>query len=66
MTRVERLEQEIAELSPEEFVELREWLLERDWRARDEQIERDAEAGKLDRLADEAIADHSSGRTTPL
>jgi hypothetical protein len=31
MTRVELLENEIRKLTPDEFAELREWLLERDW-----------------------------------
>lgn len=30
MSKVEVLEEEINKLSPEEFVELRNWLLERD------------------------------------
>ena len=31
MTRVEQLEQEIAKLKPDEFAQLRDWLLEQDW-----------------------------------
>jgi len=29
----------------------------------DEKIEQDAKSGKLDRLAEEALADHRAGRT---
>jgi hypothetical protein len=32
----------------------------------DEKIERDAKAGKLDRLAEQALADHRGGRTREL
>ena len=32
----------------------------------DEQIERDAKAGKLDRLAEQAIADYRAGRAREL
>jgi hypothetical protein len=32
----------------------------------DERIERDAKAGKLDRMADEALAEHRAGRTREL
>lgn len=31
MTRVEQLEQQIVQLDPEEFTQLREWLMEQDW-----------------------------------
>jgi hypothetical protein len=41
------LEAEIEKLSAEEFVELRNWLLEKDWEAWDRQIEQDA-SGKLE------------------
>jgi hypothetical protein len=32
----------------------------------DEKVERDAKAGKLDRLAEKALADHRAGRTGEL
>jgi len=31
MTKVEQLEQQIQQLSPSEFAELRAWLLDQDW-----------------------------------
>lgn len=49
MTRVEMLEAEIEKLSPKELVELRNWLLEKEWEACDRQIEQDA-SEKLDDL----------------
>jgi len=45
MTRVEQLEQQIVELNPDEFAQLREWLMEQDWAEWDRQIERDAASG---------------------
>lgn len=39
------------------------WAVEQAW---DDQIERDAKAGKLDWLLDEARADHAAGRITKL
>ena len=66
MTKVEQLEQEIAKLSADEFAQLRNWLLEQDWDEWDRQIERDAKAGKLDRLMKQALADHAAGKTRPL
>jgi hypothetical protein len=45
MRKVEQIEQQIQELSAEEFTELRNWLLERDWQAWDDQIQVDAKTG---------------------
>ena len=46
--------------------EFRDWFLEFEADAWDRQIERDANAGKLDSLARKALEDHAAGRTTPL
>ena len=64
MTKVEVLEEQIKTLSPEEFAELRNWLLDRDWDNWDRQIERDSAAGKLDRLFEEAREAHHHGKST--
>lgn len=66
MTRVEQLEREIAKLNPDEFAQLREWLLEQDWAEWDRQIERDGAAGKLDGLMKRALADHAACKSRPL
>jgi hypothetical protein len=54
MTRVEHLEQEIASLPVDEYRQLRDWIIDRDWAAWDRQIESDSVAGKLDFLLKEA------------
>ncbi|HKR66427.1 MAG TPA: hypothetical protein VJZ00_22060 [Thermoanaerobaculia bacterium] len=64
MTRLELLEEEIKQLSPAEFAQLRDWLLEQDWMQWDQQIEEDAANGKLDRLFDEAERAHLAGKST--
>ena len=66
MTRVEQLEREIEKLKPEEFAKLRNWLLEKDWTAWDRQLEEDVAAGRLDKLAEDALAEHARGETTDL
>ncbi|MBI5471535.1 MAG: hypothetical protein HY961_04230 [Ignavibacteriae bacterium] len=66
MSRVKELQAEISNLSEREFAELRDWLVERDWKTWDEQFEADVNAGKLDRLADEALRRHAGGHSTPL
>ena len=64
MSKVEQLEQQIQQLSPSEFAELREWLLEQDWEQWDREIERDAAAGKLDQIFAEAREAHRQGKST--
>ena len=66
MGKVERIEQEVQALSPDELVQFRAWFLEYDWAAWDCQIERDVQAGKLDDLAEKALRDHATRKTTPL
>lgn len=66
MRKIEHIEQQIQELSQTEFAELREWLLQRDWKSRDTQIDSDARSGKLDNLLDEAQADYRAGRAREL
>ena len=63
MGKIERLEQEIRELSDKELAQLRRWFIEYDAEAWDREIEADAKSGKLDRLADEALRDYAEGRT---
>ena len=66
MRKIEEIEEQIQKLSREEFVELREWFLEQDWKAWDAQLEADVKAGKLDTLVSEARAEYQSGRAREL
>jgi hypothetical protein len=66
MTNLERLEQDVQRLSPDELAAFRAWFAEYDWAAWDRQLEEDVAAGRLDRLADEALEEHRAGRTKPL
>jgi len=66
MTRIEKLERDIRSLSPQELTTFREWFAAFDAAAWDRQFEEDAASGKLDRLADEALADHRAGRSQKL
>ena len=63
MSTVEQIEAAILNLPPQEFRQLANWLSELDQRLWDEQIERDSAAGRLDALAEEALADYAAGRT---
>lgn len=66
MGKVESLQQQIQELSPDELAELRDWFLDRDWTDWDAQLEQDVQAGRLDALADRALRDHAAGKTSLL
>ena len=66
MTKLEDIVSAIAALSSEDLTKLRDWFEELEARLFDERIERDAKAGKLDRLAAEARADNAAGRTREL
>ncbi len=58
MTRVETVEKEVETLSPEELTEFRHWFAAYDAEAWDRQFEHAASSGKLDALADAALAAH--------
>ena len=66
MTKLEKIEQSVAELSDAELKAFAEWFAELQWERWDRQLEEDVEAGKLDRLAEGALADFEAGRTRPL
>ncbi|MGA7876627.1 MAG: hypothetical protein WCA08_13275 [Desulfoferrobacter sp.] len=66
MTRIQRLEQEIKELTLTELRAFRQWFQEYDAAEWDKQIEADVFAGKLDELAEEALANHKAGRTKEI
>ena len=62
--KLEHIEQEVQTLSRDELASFRDWFLAFDWDAWDRQIEIDVKAGKLDTLAEAALSDHASGKTT--
>jgi len=66
MSDVEQIEQQIERLDDQGFARLRQWFIEYDHARWDRQIEADSAAGKLDFLADEAIAEHRAWKTRPL
>jgi hypothetical protein len=66
MGKIETIKKSLTTLSLSEQRELMVWFIERQERLFDEQIERDAEAGALDFLIDEAAEDKKAGRTRPL
>lgn len=66
MTTIEDIEKAIAKLPADQLDRFRDWFEQFDAARFDAKIERDAKAGKLDRLADEAREDFRSGRAREL
>jgi hypothetical protein len=66
MTTAEDLEKAVEQLPAQELARFRAWFEAFDARQFGAAIERDAQAGKFDSLADEALAAHRAGRSREL
>ncbi len=66
MTTVEAIEKEIEGFSPKELAEILRWYANFDADAWDAQIEADAASGKLDALAEEALAEYKAGKAREI
>jgi hypothetical protein len=66
MSTVHEIEQAIRGLGPQDLAALRDWFVAFDAEAWDRQLEQDVAAGRLDKLAGEALRDLSEGRCTDL
>jgi hypothetical protein len=66
MTTVEDIEKAVSKLAAEDLARFRAWFEEFDAARFDRKIELDAQSGKLDRLAEQAIADCRQGRAHDL
>ncbi len=65
LTTLEDIEKALSELTPDQLAEFRAWFEAFDAARFDERIERDAKAGRLDTLAEQAFADFRAGRARP-
>ena len=66
MGTVKEIESAVSKLSRNELQSFRSWFQEFDADAWDKQFEKDVHAGRLDTLADEALADLRAGRCKKL
>jgi hypothetical protein len=66
MITVQDIKQALARLPKPELDRFRSWFEEFDAEAWDRQFEEDAESGKLDRLAGQALTDLKEGRCKEL
>jgi len=63
---LENIENAILSLPSHEFERLRRWFFDLDYDRWDEQIEQDIAGGKLEALAQEAIAEFEAGQCRDL
>lgn len=63
---LEDLEKAVAELPVDQLARFRVWFEEFEASHFDQKIERDAAAGRLDRLAEQALSDFRAGRAREL
>ncbi|SDE53492.1 hypothetical protein SAMN05216337_102873 [Bradyrhizobium brasilense] len=66
MTTAEDIEKAVERLPPRELARFRAWFETFDAERFDAAIERDAKAGKLDALADDALAAYRAGQSRDL
>lgn len=66
MSKLEDIEKAVATLTPPELSRFRAWFDVFDSVRFDEKIESDAGGGKLDKLAEQAVADFRAGRAREL
>jgi hypothetical protein len=66
MTKLEEIEKAVTELPADQLVKFRVWFEAFEAAHFDQRIERDAKAGKLDKLAEQALADFRVGRVKEL
>lgn len=66
MSTVQEIEKAITRLPKNDLVVLREWFEEFEAKMWDDQFEGDVQSGKLEKLANEAIADFRTGKCKEL
>ena len=66
MASLREIKDAVSSLSQDQLSEFRSWYERFDTEMWDERIERDAREGRLDTIADAALADHAAGRSRRL
>ena len=66
MVSLREIKDAVSSLSQDQLSEFRSWYERFDEGMWDERIERDARDGRLDAIADAALADHAAGRSRRL
>lgn len=63
---IQELEQAVTQLSPKDLASFRHWFEEFDAKTWDQQFESDVKAGKLNKIAEQALQDYHAGKAREL
>jgi hypothetical protein len=63
---IEDIEKAVSQLPPDDLARFRAWFEEFEAARFDRKIEQDAGSGRLDRLAEQELADYRQGRTREI
>jgi hypothetical protein len=63
---IEEIEKAVSQLPPDDLARFRSWFEEFEATRFDRKIEQDAASGRLDRLAEQALADYRQGRAREI
>lgn len=66
MLKIAQIETAIERLPERDFVQLMQWLWEKDWQKWDRQVKIDSESGRLDFLVKEALDEKNKGQLKEL
>ena len=66
MMTIQEIERAVSQLTKDDFAQFRAWFDAFEAELWDTQFEQDVNAGRLDRLANQAIADFRAGKCTEL
>ncbi len=66
MITAEEIKTAIESLPENEYISLRNWFSEKDWKLWDKKIEEDSKSGKLDFLVREALLEKAEGTLKAL
>ncbi len=61
MITADKIKEAITSLHENEYIRLRKWFSENDWKKWDEKIRQDSEEGKLDFLIEEVLREKNKG-----
>ena len=63
---IQEIEQAILSLAPKELARFRQWFEQFDAQSWDQQLEADAQSGKLDKIAEKALSEYYAGNAKEL
>ena len=66
MPKINLIRKAIETLPEEEYIQLRQWFLDRDWKKWDQEMEKDSKSGRLDFLIEEAFDQKRQGKLKDL